>query len=416
MRRAPFVASVAFVAGVTLAACSSGSPTTSLPSPPSAVPTSGAPSSAPVSSVPATPSPTRTLLSGPPRLALVARFASPTYVTAPPGDPRLFVVEQAGRIRVVRDGRTLPAPYLDITRAVGSGGERGLLSMAFAPDYAKSGRFYVDYTDTDGDTRVVEYTVSSTDPDRADAGSRRELLKVAQPFANHNGGLLLFDPSGRLLVGLGDGGSHGDPDNRAQNLGELLGKVLRIDPRPSGGRPYGIPPDNPYAGRSGVRPEIWAYGLRNPWRFSFDLDGGGVLYLADVGQNAVEEVNAVPPAAQPGANYGWRVFEGRERYTAGSLAGPGRQVVPVHTYDHGRGRCSVTGGVVYRGSVRALRGRYLFGDYCSGELWSFAAGTRDRPAVSRLPFGGGHPVSFGVDAAGEVYLASADGEVWKITA
>jgi glucose/arabinose dehydrogenase len=387
------------------------------PSPPSptapVTPTSGAPSTAAASSGAPTPSASRTLLAGPPRLALVARFAAPTYVTAPPGDPRLFVVEQAGRIRVVKDGRTLPAPYLDIAASVGSGGERGLLSMAFAPDYASTGRFYVDYTDTDGETRVIEYTVSSSDPDRADLGSRRELLKVAQPFANHNGGLLLFDPSGRLLIGLGDGGSHGDPDNRAQNLGDLLGKVLRIDPRPSGGRPYGIPPDNPYVNRSGVRPEIWAYGLRNPWRFSFDA---GVLYLADVGQNEFEEVNAVPPSAQSGANYGWRVFEGRSRYTPGSLAGPGRQVVPVHTYDHGGGRCSVTGGVVYRGSVRALRGRYLFGDYCSGDLWSFAAGTRDRPGVSRLPFGGGHPVSFGVDAAGEVYLASADGEVWKITA
>jgi glucose/arabinose dehydrogenase len=410
MRRAAPLA--AFVTALTLAGCTSGSPSSSPSATPSAAITTGAPSSAPPSTT-GTPSPARTLLSGPPKLALVARFTAPTYVTAPPGDPRLFVVEQAGRIRVVKDGRPLPAPYLDITAAVGSGGERGLLSMAFAPDYAKTGRFYVDYTDTNGDTRVVEYTVSSSDPDRADAGSRRELLKVAQPFANHNGGLLLFDPSGRLLVGLGDGGSHGDPDNRAQNLGDLLGKVLRIDPRPSGGRPYGIPPDNPYTGRSGVRPEIWAYGLRNPWRFSFD---GGVLYLADVGQNAVEEVNAVPAAAQSGANYGWHVFEGRERYTAGSLAGPGRQVVPVHTYSHGGGRCSVTGGVVYRGSVRALRGRYLFGDYCTGDLWSFAAGTGARPAVSRLPFGGGHPVSFGVDAAGEVYLASADGEVWKITA
>ncbi|HEU0132808.1 MAG TPA: PQQ-dependent sugar dehydrogenase [Mycobacteriales bacterium] len=394
-------------------ACTSGSPdarpTTAPPASPSATATTPASPSASASGG-ATPG-TRT---GTPRLELVATFDSPVHVTAPPGDPRLFVVEQPGRVRVVKDGRVLPAPFLDIAGQVKSGGEQGLLSIAFAPDYARSGLCYVYYTDNEGDTRVVEYHVSG-DPDRADPASRRQLLFVDQPFPNHNGGLLLFDPSGRLLIGLGDGGSGGDPRNNAQDLDRPLGKILRVDPRPTGGRPYGIPADNPFAGTVVREQEIWAFGLRNPWRFSFDPETGD-LYLADVGQDRFEEVNVVSPARQPGANYGWRVFEGKARYRDGQPARPERLVAPVHTYDHGGDRCSVTGGVVYRGSVAALRGRYLFGDYCSGELWSFPAGTGDAPAVTPLPFGGGHPTSFGVDSRGEVYLASADGEVWRITA
>jgi glucose/arabinose dehydrogenase len=404
----------ALLAAALLAGCSSGSPssTPSASTTASSVPPS---SGAPSASASRTPSLTPpTTLAGPPRLALVGSFSSPVYVTAPAGDARLFVVEQAGRIRVLRAGRAA-ATFLDITPLVGSGGERGLLSMAFAPDYATSGLFYVDYTDTNGDTRIAEYRVARGNADRADPASRRELLKVGQPYPNHNGGLVLFDPSGKLLVGLGDGGSAGDPDNRSQNLGDLLGKVLRIDPRPSGGRAYGIPSDNPFAGRSGARGEVWAYGLRNPWRFSFD-PGTGDLYLADVGQNAVEEVDVVPPNRQSGANYGWSKFEGDTRFKAGSLTPGGPVVTAVHTYGHDAGRCSVTGGVVYRGSVAALRGRYLFADYCSGDIWSFAAGTAPRPAVSRLAIRGGTPVSFGVDGHGEVYIASASGEVWRITA
>jgi glucose/arabinose dehydrogenase len=357
--------------------------------------------------------PPATTLAGPPRLAPVGTFASPVYVTAPAGDAWLFVVEQAGRVKVLRAGRA-PATFLDIVPLVGSGGERGLLSMAFAPDYATSGLFYVDYTDTSGDSRIAEYHVSAN-ADRADPASRRELLKVGQPYPNHNGGLLLFDPSGRLLIGFGDGGSAGDPGNRSQNLGELLGKILRIDPRPSGGRPYGIPADNPFVKRSGARPEIWAYGVRNPWRFSFD-PANGDLYLADVGQNRTEEVDVVPPARQSGANYGWSVYEGNDRFKGGSFTPGGPVVTPVHTYGHDGGRCSVTGGVVYRGSVAALRGRYLFADYCAGTIWSFAAGTAARPTVSALPFGGGQPVSFGVDGHGEAYVVSAGGDVWRITA
>jgi glucose/arabinose dehydrogenase len=410
MRFAPVVAAaLALVAG-----CSSGSPGAG-PSASSGAPSSAAPSSgAPSSAAPSPSGPAAATLTGPPRLALVGTFASPVYVTAPAGDARLFVVEQAGRVKVLRAGRA-PATFLDIASLVGSGGERGLLSMAFAPDYATSGLFYVDYTDSSGDSRIAEYRVSGSSPDRADPASRRELLKVGQPYPNHNGGLLMFDPGGRLVIGFGDGGSGGDPQDRAQNLGDLLGKVLRIDPRPSGGRPYGIPPDNPFVARSGARPEIWAYGLRNPWRFSFD-PANGDLYLADVGQGSVEEVNVVPAARQSGANYGWSKFEGNDRFKAGALTAGGPVVTPVHTYGHDGGRCSVTGGVVYRGSVAALRGRYLFADYCSGDVWSFGAGAKVRPSVSTLPFTGGSPVSFGVDGHGEAYLASAGGEVWRITA
>jgi hypothetical protein len=418
MRLVPFAAALALAAacssgspGARPSASSSGAPSATAssgaaPASGPAAPSSGAPSSGAASSAPA--------LTGAPRLAPVGTFSSPVYVTAPAGDARLFVVEQAGVVKVLRAGRA-PAAFLDMVSLVGSGGERGLLSMAFAPDYAASGLFYVDYTDKAGDSRIAEYRVSRSSPDRADPASRRELLKVGQPYPNHNGGLLLFDPGGRLVIGFGDGGSGGDPDDRSQNLGDLLGKVLRIDPRPSGGKPYGIPPDNPFVARSGARPEIWAYGLRNPWRFSFD-PANGDLYLADVGQSAVEEVNVVPPGRQSGANYGWSKFEGDTRYKPGALTSGGPVVTPVHTYGHDRGRCSVTGGVVYRGSVAALRGRYLFADYCSGEVWSFAAGTGARPAVSALPFTGGSPVSFGVDGHGEAYLVSAAGEVWRITA
>ncbi len=209
----------------------------------------------------------------------------PLHLTAPPGDPRLFVVEKSGRIKILKGGASAPVVFLDLHDSVSTGSEQGLLSMAFHPQYASNGFFYVDYTDRDGDTRVVRYRVSATDPDRADPGSAKLILFVEQPFANHNGGLLLFGRDGKLYIGLGDGGSAGDPQGNAQNLGTLLGKILRIDV--DGGDPYAIPPDNPFAGRAGARGEIWAYGLRNPWRFSFD-DPTNQLYIADVGQNAWE--------------------------------------------------------------------------------------------------------------------------------
>ena len=349
-------------------------------------------------------------LAGPPRLQEIGRFTQPLYVTSPPGDPRLFVVEKVGRVRVVAGGTVRPTPYLDISADVSRGSEQGLLSIAFPPDYASSGKVYVDYTDRDGDTRVVEYTVDPANPDRVTPGSRRQLLQVDQPFSNHNGGLLVFDPSGMLIVGLGDGGSGGDPGNRGQDLGTHLGKLLRIDPRPTGGRPYAVPADNPFVGRAGARPEIWAYGLRNPWRFSFSVDGR--LWLADVGQGQVEEINVVAPGAQAGANYGWRAYEGNRRFSQQRID-ESRLVRPVLTYGHEGGRCSVTGGGVYRGRVAALRGAYLYGDYCSGEIWALRA---PGSTAEKLALDGRTLASFGEDAAGEMYVVDLGGTVSRITA
>jgi glucose/arabinose dehydrogenase len=348
--------------------------------------------------------------SGPGRLTSIGTFDQPLYVTSPPDDPRLFVVEKTGRVRILRGGRVVATPFLDLSADVSRGGEQGLLSIAFPADFKASGLVYADFTDRAGDTRVVEFHVNSTSPDRVDPSSRRAVLSVDQPYANHNGGLLLFDRDGMLLIGLGDGGSGGDPDNRAQNLGDLLGKILRIDPRPVGRAAYGIPSDNPFVGRRGARGEIWAYGLRNPWRFS--LAGDGTLFLADVGQNQVEEVDVVPVAQQSGANYGWSVFEGDQRFKDRAISG--NVVRPALTYRHTGQRCSITGGVRYDGPVVALRGRYLYGDACSGEVWSARGSGSELGPPEELPFQVPALSSFGADAAGEVYLTSLAGEVFRI--
>ncbi|HWL35479.1 MAG TPA: PQQ-dependent sugar dehydrogenase [Frankiaceae bacterium] len=410
MRTAALVLAAALLAG-----CSSGDPSVAPSSATTSAP-AGSPSGSGRESPSAPGSPAALpAKSGPPKLELVARFNAPTHVAAPPGDPRLFVVEQGGRIKVVKDGRTLPAPFLDISGQTRHRGEQGLLSMAFAPDFAESGRFYVDHNGRDGAVRVAEYTVGD-DPDRADPSSRRELLRIPKPNENHNGGQLAFDDDGMLIVSIGDGGGGNDPSNNAQDLGTLLGKLLRIDPRPSGGRPYGIPRDNPYVSRSGARPEVWAYGLRNPWRFSLDPETGD-LYLGDVGQYVIEELNAVPPARQSGANYGWRVFEGRRRNFGGETPlREGPLVEPVHQFNHNGGRCVITSGVVYRGSVTALRGKFLFGEFCTGALWSIPAGTRADPSVTTLSLKAPQVSSFGVDGLGEVYVVSSGGSVWRISA
>jgi glucose/arabinose dehydrogenase len=359
------------------------------------------------------PSPTATSTAGRPglRLQRIGTFSDPVYVTAPPGDRhRVFVVEQGGHVRIARDGKTLPRPFLDVSDRITAGGERGLLSLAFAPDYASSGRFYVYYTATNGDIKIVEYRRASAD--RADHGSARLVLSQSHPVSNHNGGLVLFGPDRLLYTGLGDGGGGGDLHGRrgnGQNLGTLLGKILRIDPRPSGGRPYRVPRSNPFVGRRGARPEIWAYGLRNPWRFTF-APATGNLVIADVGQNAVEEVSIV---RGKGANLGWRVFEGRSRYTAGESA-PGA-VPPVIQRFHSDGNCSITGGVVVRDPVlSALRGRYVFGDYCRGVIESARLrGTKARDVretrlhVSQLS-------SFGEDGRRRVYVTSLDGPVYRL--
>lgn len=337
-------------------------------------------------------------------------LSSPLYLTAPAGDARLFIVEKTGAIRIVKDGALLPEPFLDLSDAVSGGSEQGLLSMAFHPDYASNCFFYVDYTDTDGNTQVVRYSVQAGNPDAADPASAKTILTVEQPFANHNGGLLLFGPDGMLYIGLGDGGSGGDPFRNGQDLGTLLGKILRIDV--DAGDPYGIPPDNPFVGRAGARGEIWAYGLRNPWRFAFDAEAG-LLYIADVGQGAWEEVNVVPMDAG-GLNFGWNIMEGTHCFDASSCDQTGL-TLPVHEYSHDDG-CSITGGYVYRGSLApSVRGQYFYSDFCAGFLRSFTFdGTTASNPTSWAVGNIGNVQSFGEDAAGEMYILSTNGTAYRV--
>jgi glucose/arabinose dehydrogenase len=317
-----------------------------------------------------------------------------TGISATPAEPRrLYAVEQVGRIRYFVNGR-LGGTFLDIRSRVLSGGEQGLLSLAFHPAYKRNHRFYVNYTDRNGDTRVVEYRSRNG---RAITSSARQLLFVDQPFANHNGGQLQFDRGGLLYVGMGDGGSGGDPGNRAQRMNERLGKLLRINPL-----------------RRGARWQIIGLGLRNPWRFSFDRANGD-LYIGDVGQGDWEEVD-YRPRARIGtlANYGWKAFEGNARFSNTAL-GPGQLVAPVHVYANGGSDCSVTGGYVYRGrSVAPAVGRYFFGDYCSGTVWSVRIEGGRAVDVRRERFRAASLTSFGEDAAGELYLATGDGRISKL--
>ncbi len=343
-------------------------------------------------------------------VTVVTGLTQPVFLTSPPGDSRLFIVEQPGRIRILESGQPVQTPFLDITGIVLDGGERGLLSMAFAPNYAVSGHFYVSYTDSGGDTQIVRYTVSGN-PNVADAGSAKTILSVTQPFSNHNGGLIMFGPDDMLYVGLGDGGSAGDPQNHGQNLQTLLGALLRVDV--TAGDPYGIPPDNPFVGNPNARDEIWAYGLRNPWRFAFDF-ADEMLYIADVGQNAFEEVNAVP-ADVPGLNYGWRLMEGNHCFNPSNCSQAGL-TLPVVEYGHGP-ECSVTGGFVYRGSaIPSIQGHYFYSDYCSGWLRSFklvdgAATERRQWDVGNI----GNVTSFGEDDAGELYVLVSSGSVFRVS-
>jgi glucose/arabinose dehydrogenase len=367
----------------------------------------GSPATTPEST--ATPSAARGV-----RLRKVGDFDEPVFVTSPPGDrARQFVVEQGGRVMVVRDGRTLDAPFLDISDQVTAGGEQGLLSIAFAPDYASSGLFYVYFTDDSGDQRIVEYR--RRDADRADPGSARLVLRMPDDEVNHNGGLLLFGPDDLLYVGTGDGGGGGDQHGRrgnAQDLGSLLGKLLRIDPRAGGGRAYQVPGDNPFVGRQGARGEIYSYGLRNPWRFSFDRKNGD-LTIGDVGQNAWEEISYVRRGKGRGANFGWRPFEGRTRYAPGESA-PGH-IGPVIARSHDAGNCSITGGVIVRDRTLAgLRGRYIFGDFCKGRVESARLSPGRARGVRRTSLKVSSLSSFGEDAQGRVYITSLDGPVYRI--
>ena len=342
-------------------------------------------------------------------------LAFPLALTAPPGDPRLFIVEKDGRIRIVRNGALLERPFLDVSSLVSRGSEQGLLGLAFDPDYSSNGRFFVNYSDTEGDTRVVAYRVSG-DPDLADAATAEILLTIEQPFSNHNGGHLAFGPDGFLYIATGDGGSGGDPQGNGQDRLDLLGSLLRIDVRAANG--YTIPPDNPFVGMTDTRPELWDVGLRNPWRFSFDR-GTGDLYIADVGQNEREEINVALRSAGGGhgANYGWNIMEGTACFV-GTECDTSGLVLPVLEYDHSEG-CSVTGGYVYRGSaIPELAGHYFYADFCEGWVRSFrfAGGevTAERDWPELAP--GGQVPSFGEDASGELYVLDAGGTVYRIVA
>jgi glucose/arabinose dehydrogenase len=351
-------------------------------------------------------------------LKKIGSFDAPVYVTAAPAFPELlFVVEQPGRIVVLRNGHRLHKPFLDIRGDVSSGGERGLLSVAFPPDYRSSKRFYVYYTDNDGNIRIDEFKRASAR--RADPGSQREVIVIPHPVnSNHNGGQLQF--LGNLLYfGTGDGGSGGDPPNNAQNKDVLLGKLLRIDPRPSGGKPYSIPADNPFVGKPG-RDEIYSYGLRNPFRFSFDTTTTKQprIAIGDVGQNRFEELDYTTVAAADGANFGWDAFEGFSVYTDenSGTPDPGGTVKPVFAYSHRRDNsCSIIGGYIVRDPhLRALRGRYVYADLCEGKLRSLAPHLKRAGGDRVLGPSVESPSSFGEDDQHRLYVASVEGPVYRL--
>lgn len=383
----------------------------STPTPDSGTPTSNSPTLSPSpetpSQVPATDTPTEP--SG------AATFPDPAAYTwqilvsglqrpvdlQVDGSGRLFVLEKAGRIRIIENNQLVETPFLDISERVGSNSnEQGLLGLAFHPQYGENGRFFVNYTDKNGDTVIARFQVSS-DPNAADPNSEVKLLGVDQPFANHNGGVLAFGPDGYLYAGLGDGGSQGDPNGNAQNTNVLLGKILRLDV--DSAEPYAVPSDNPFGN------EVWAYGFRNPWRLSFDRSTGD-LYIGDVGQNQWEEIDFLAAGSPGGANFGWDHREGAHDYEGG---GPEGMIDPAAEYSHQEGGCSITGGYVYRGALPEWNGVYLYGDYCTGFIWG----------LIRTENGWQHQMlfqlderitSFGQDDAGELYLVSDSGNILRL--
>jgi hypothetical protein len=341
------------------------------------------------------------------------QFDFPLLLTAPPGDhTRLFVAQKGGLIRIVKNDVLLPTPFLNLTGQVSAGEEQGLLAMAFDPDYAANGRFYVSYTDLAGDSKIARYQ-RSADPDLAvPVGEVVLTVDQTDPYDNHNGGMIAFGPDGMLHFGMGDGGGAGHPLMTGQDRTDLLGSMVRVDVTSSG--PYRVPADNPFSAPSA--PEVWSYGLRNPWRFSFDRATGD-LYIADVGQYEVEEVNVATSSTGrgKGANYGWSVLEGSACYDAPTCDRTGK-VLPTLEYDHSLG-CSVTGGYVYRGAaIPALRGTYFYADYCGGWVRSFrfSAGQATEQRVWDSPDTHDYVVSFGEDASGELYVLTASGKVYRI--
>jgi glucose/arabinose dehydrogenase len=321
------------------------------------------------------------------------------------GSGRLFIIEKVGRIRILQDGKLLDSPFLNISNRVGSGGnEQGLLGLAFHPNYAENGLFFVNYTDKNGNTVIARYH-ATTDPNVADPNSEVALLHVDQPFANHNGGMLAFGPDGYLYAGLGDGGAAGDPFGNGQKTNTLLGKILRLDV--DSVEPYAIPPDNPFGN------EIWAYGLRNPWRFSFDRLTND-LYIGDVGQNSWEEIDYVPAGTPGGLNFGWNYFEGTHPYQ-GTPPSDVSFTPPVTEYGHDGGKCAVTGGYVYRGAMPEWNGIYLYGDYCTGTVWGLIhsdGGWQNQVLFDAL----GNITSFGQDESGEIYIVLDGGQILRLVA
>jgi glucose/arabinose dehydrogenase len=346
---------------------------------------------------------------------LISGVGAPTFATdAGDNSGRLFIVEQGGLIRIHRDGALLETPFLDIRDRVMCCGEEGLLSVAFPLSFSKTQRFYVYYTDFSGDITISRFYVSA-DPDVADPNSETVLLTIEhRQFGNHNGGQLEFGPyDGYLYAGTGDGGGAGDPLQSGQDLSVLLGKLLRIDVE-SGVEPYAIPSNNPFVGMEGVREEIWAYGLRNPWRFSFDISTGD-LYIADVGQNLWEEVNFEPWAFTGGANYGWNIMEGFHCYPPGMMCDPKGLTLPIIEYSHEQGDCSITGGYVYRGEAYPqMQGFYFYGDYCTGRIWG---ATFDGARWQTALLIDANPVlitSFGKDETGNILVADEGGRIYLL--
>jgi glucose/arabinose dehydrogenase len=341
-------------------------------------------------------------------LELVAEgFSSPVDIKHA-GDERLFVVERGGQIKIINsDGTINPTPFLNISSIITSGGERGLLGLAFHPNYAKNGYFYVNYTNLSGNTVIARYTVSA-DPDIADSDSQHILLTENQPFSNHNGGHLCFGPDGMLYIGMGDGGMGGDPQNNSQTFTNRLGKMLRLNVDIPA--PY-IPSDNPFFGSPDIPQEIWAYGLRNPWRFSFDRETGE-LWIADVGQDNWEEINRVAHDEAP-LNYGWRCYEGNEPFNTGGCPPQNEMTFPIAVYSISSSNCAITGGYVYRGSsFPLLQGLYFFADYCSNQIGTI---TQENELEFHGTFGAGGITSFGEDVNGELYIAAFNGgRIYKL--
>jgi glucose/arabinose dehydrogenase len=412
VRRRSAIAALVLCTAMVAVGCGSGGKAGS-PSTSSAPPTAGATGAPPSTGVAGGPD----LAAVKVALARIGDLPQAIALAVRPADDALYVAQKSGQVRRVSHGQgggsasVDPGTVLDLSGQVSKGAEQGLLGLTFSSDGA---RLYADYTDAAGDTQVVEYGYRDG---RADTGSRRVVLTVDQPFANHNGGEVAFGPDGLLYVGLGDGGSEDDPNHVGQNVGTLLAKILRIDPAgptqagaPAAGaaaRGYVVPPDNPFVGRAGAAPETFAWGLRNPWRFTWDRQTGD-LWIGDVGQDTYEEIDFRPAGTAAGANFGWSGMEATHAFHGGNPPGG---VLPITEYSHAGGNCSVTGGYVYRGShIPALQGGYLYADYCSGRVWALTQSAAKVVDQRQLDVGGRHAVySFGQDAAGELYLLASDG-------